>query len=51
MLNNKHKPNLAAVSSCNWFLVGHLFQFELLHQQRSQAKVQEIRYLSSNDEH
>lgn len=33
MLNNKHKPNLAAESSCNWFLVGHLFQCQLLRQQ------------------
>lgn len=33
MLNNKHKPNLAAESSCNWFLMGHLFQCQLLHQQ------------------
>lgn len=33
MLNNKHKPNLAAENSCNWFLVGHLFQCKLLHQQ------------------
>ena len=33
MLNNKHKPNLAVESSCNWFLVGHLFQCQLLHQQ------------------
>lgn len=33
LLNNKHKPNLAVESSCNWFLVGHLFQSQLLHQQ------------------
>lgn len=51
MLNNKHKPNLAAESSCNWFLVGHLFQCQLCINNLPQAKVQEVRCQNSNDEH